>query len=934
MHDHRGLSQDMMSVEGCSHPASAGIARDTVNKPTPCHENMFIDDPDVRIAAEALEELGAGKSTGNRRESVFLDRVASYHPIISSAVNAYEASKSKVPGLRFSTEVMESVARPVTSRFDMDAFACRQLDRIESNFNGSSIAIVPTSPSSKWHGVIVSAGSIGAAFSEESIRGLRYCIQWLRFTNNNVECMIEQMLDLLSLKPEDAVVPQSEISHRLAVFKANIVETIKRTVDMTAFVPIDPRRVSWYSCGPTVYDASHLGHARNYVTIDILRRITEDYFGYNVTFVQNVTDIDDKIIDRARENYLYERYTSQHPSASPKVLEKVSAAWEKYRESHFPSSPPGLADFVRWSSTLDISAETAKDQKFPLRLKALKVSAAAIQSPSATFFDNVRDILVPVLDSEQGASVEDPSIFRSLAAYWERQYDLDMAKLNVRPPTVITRVSEYIPQIIDFVKKLIDKTFAYEHEGNVYFDSINYDRNGYSPYVKLEPWNKGNQELIADGEGSLSKTTGKRATSDFALWKKSKAGHPTWDSPWGKGRPGWHIECSVMASEVLGEQIDIHTGGIDLAFPHHDNELAQSEAYHGCKQWINYFLHTGHLHIEGLKMSKSLKNFITIQEALEKYSSRQLRLAFLLQQWNSGIDFRESLISEVKGFEKTMTNLFTNVKALKNEHNESVGKGLTIPYQYAKHERNLLNSLDTSQKRLHEALCDNFNTPLAAQILLELVNKTNIYLSSTRSDANICLVTDVSSWIVKILGIFGFEMSQLGWASAQNAPSSENTVMPYLRVLSSFRDQVRSLSIDKAPHSRILALCDRIRDFDLAELGVSLDDREYGAALIKFVDRQDLVAQREAKFAKEKEKADKKAAMKTAEDAKKRDRLEKGKTVPSEMFKTAEYSQWDNNGIPILDKEGVEVNKSRRKKLIKEWELQKKLHEEYLLSMR
>ncbi len=155
---------------------------------------------------------------------------------------------------------------------------------------------------------------------------------------------------------------------------------------------------------------------------------------------------------------------------------------------------------------------------------------------------------------------------------------------------------------------------SYESNGSVYFDTARFDKHPDHTYAKLEPWSAGNVKLLQEGEGDL--TTGgseKKNNTDFALWKKSKEGEPAWDSPWGKGRPGWHIECSAMAGDVLGENLDIHSGGIDLAFPHHDNEIAQSEAHYKCDQWVNYFLHAGHLHIEGQKMSKSLKNFVTIQ---------------------------------------------------------------------------------------------------------------------------------------------------------------------------------------------------------------------------------------------------------------------------------------------------------------------------------
>jgi len=265
-------------------------------------------------------------------------------------------------------------------------------------------------------------------------------------------------------------------------------------------------------CGPTVYDHSHMGHAKTYVCSDILRRILTDYFGYNVKLCMNITDIDDKIIMRANERKLE------------------------------------FSEFSR-------SQET--------------------------------------------------------------EFLNDCEALNIRLPSVITRVSEYVPEIVDYIKKIIDNGYAYESNGSVYFDVLKFDAAENHKYAKLEPTNFGNLELLKEGEGALTgegAVSEKKNEQDFALWKKSKEGEPFWDSPWGTGRPGWHIECSAMASSIFKEHpIDIHSGGIDLKFPHHDNELAQAEAYYDCNQWIKYFWHTGHLHIKGKKMSKSLKNFTTIK---------------------------------------------------------------------------------------------------------------------------------------------------------------------------------------------------------------------------------------------------------------------------------------------------------------------------------
>jgi cysteinyl-tRNA synthetase len=222
-------------------------------------------------------------------------------------------------------------------------------------------------------------------------------------------------------------------------------------------------------------------------------------------------------------------------------------------------------------------------------------------------------------------SIAEGKKFTDISRHFETEFLEDMKRLNVGLPEVITRVSEYVPEIVTFIQKIIDNGFAYESNGSVYFDVSKYNSDPNHTYAKLEPTSVDNKELLAEGEGALSQAAAgeKRNEKDFALWKKSKENEPEWDSPWSKGRPGWHIECSAMAAAIFKKYpIDIHSGGVDLKFPHHDNEIAQSEAYYNCDNWINHFWHAGHLHIEGKKMSKSLKNFISIQHILGEYNHR------------------------------------------------------------------------------------------------------------------------------------------------------------------------------------------------------------------------------------------------------------------------------------------------------------------------
>ncbi|GAA5945967.1 hypothetical protein JCM3775_007564 [Rhodotorula graminis] len=750
------------------------------------------------------------------------------------------------------------------------------------------------------------------------------------------------------------------------------------------FVPKKPGVVTWYNCGPTVYDASHMGHARNYMAQDIMRRILRDFFGYEVNFVMNITDVDDKIIVRARQSHLLTKYlsdlsTSSAPSS--RVLQEVTSAWTAYFLKAFSASlatPPADDSFeaasagwaevqARARDAAWVEQEKGKNEKFPMYFAAVGSGFEAVEAARKRGEGSLEDAKALVeankdamglwLDKQFGASVTDPAIFRDLAAFWEDSFFHSMAALRVERPTTLTRVSEYIPEIVSFVEGIVERGFAYEGGGSVWFDTAKFegaeghkgaeegDEEWRHTYAKLQPWSKGNRELLEDGEGSLTSTTGKRSASDFALWKSSKPGEPAWPSPWGPGRPGWHIECSVMATAVLGEGMDVHSGGVDLAFPHHDNELAQSEAFHNCRQWVNYFLHTGHLHIEGLKMSKSLKNFITIDDALEKYSARQLRFAFLLQNWNARLDFKESSMQEVRSAESLLNNFFALVKALAAEAKEqSVASDGQHHYEQA--EKDLLAKLESAQLAFRAALCDSFDTPTALQTLLDLVSQTNIYLARGRSSTNIRAVLAVSEYVTRMLRMFGLGEGSpvegpagervVGWGTAP-VPGQEDAgvdrdavLMPYLRALSSFRDQVRQLAMSNAASSDILALCDRLRDEEMVELGVALDDQDDGRAMVKLVPAAQLRAARDAKAALAAEKAERKAAAAAAAEQKRLERLEKGRVDPQHMFRTDEYSAWDEAGMPTKDRDGNEVPKSRTKKLAKEYAAQKKLHDEFL----
>ncbi|KAF8750887.1 tRNA synthetases class I (C) [Rhizoctonia solani] len=676
-----------------------------------------------------------------------------------------------------------------------------------------------------------------------------------------------------------------------------------------------------------------MGHARNYLTQDIIRRILTDYFGYDVHFVMNITDIDDKIIIRARQQHHLDGLSTSTPTITQELIDTVQNAWLAYlhkqlvkgledksliisgQEESSWAKIETLAQDPTW-----VQAGNMRDEKFFMHLKALRHHVAItsaqnnVGSPSEALITASAPVLSPYLDALHLASPNAAPIpshlTRALSAYWERAFMRDMDLLGVRRPDTLTRVTEYVPEIVAFVEKIVSRGWAYEAGGSVYFDVRAYDGvNGQDKdwkhmYAKLQPHSKNNTALLEEGEGALSNPESKRSPADFALWKRSKPGEPEWPSPWGPGRPGWHIECSVMASAILGDGMDIHSGGIDLAFPHHDNELAQSEAYHDCQQWVNYFLHTGHLHIEGQKMSKSLKNFITVEDALKMYSSRQLRLAFLAQPWNAKMDFKESLILEVRSQETVFNNFFALARALVSDEEAAAEKPSTEEprHNYGEAETELSAFLAQTQHAYRVALCDSFNTPEAIQRVLELVSRTNIYVARGRSRVNVGVVAHIARWVTEALRVFGLSGDTTGTIGG-------------VQMVATQKDWLMQLAISGASAKDILKLCDNLRDVDLIPLGVALDDQDDGKALVKLVPAEALIKARDEKLAQAAEKSAKKASQAEAKPSKWRNLS--GKASSYRNVPAPEYAT------------GAELPKSRSKKLAKEWEIQNKAHEEW-----
>jgi len=618
------------------------------------------------------------------------------------------------------------------------------------------------------------------------------------------------------------------------------------------FIPKDPKTVTWYQCGPTVYAESHMGHARTYLSLDIIARIARDFLGYNVVLCQNVTDVDDKIILRS---------------------------------------------------------------------------------------------------SERGIP------FRELASKYEAEFSEDMSSLGVQLPDITTRVSEYIPEIISYIEKLIANGVAYASNGSVYFSVADFEKAGHK-YGKLMPEQIGNTILLAEGEGALTDCTEKRATQDFVLWKRTKDHtndnivEPSWTSPWGQGRPGWHIECSVMSNSALnkfgGSTVDIHAGGVDLKFPHHENEIAQSEGFSGSHQWVNYWLHTGHLNIKGMKMSKSLKNFITIREALEMHTARQIRFCFLLHKYNAPMDYADSTMTQAVNIERIFSEYFHNTKALLRR----LGDLSSTVQHVGPAEEALLARLEEAKEQVRACLLDDFDTPRAVSVLTELIRDCNKYVESgtaTPISASTemaalpenCLssvvLSSVARYVTTILSTFGlvptgsdigFPITEAG--DGAQGGSKEAILTPYLDVLTEFRQAVRIAAM-KGDTKAVLKIADQLRDDILPVLGVRMEDKGSGADVVtvwKLDDPETMRKERAQKEAAraEKEKQKEEMARLAAE------REARAAIPPGQMFlsMTDLYSAFDELGVPTMDKAGEPLSKGVLKKLGKEYAKQKEVHEKYL----
>ena len=403
-----------------------------------------------------------------------------------------------------------------------------------------------------------------------------------------------------------------------------ILNTLTRRKE--EFKPINEGKVGIYVCGPTVYDYIHIGNARPMIVFDTLRRYLE-YKGYEVNYVSNFTDVDDKIIKRANAEGV-----------------DASVISERY------------------------IAEVKKD----------------------------------------------------------------MAALNVREATTHPKATEEIPDMIEMVKTLIEKDYAYEVNGTVYFRTRKFKDYGKLSKKNIDDLRSGNRDLLVSGIDE------KEDPLDFVLWKPKKEGEPSWPSPWGDGRPGWHLECSVMSKKYIGDVIDIHAGGEDLIFPHHENEIAQSEAANGT-EFARYWMHNGFLKINNEKMSKSLGNFFTVREIAEKYPLQVIRFFMLSAHYRSPLTFSAELVEASKnGLERILTAVdrLKSINGIDGDVDKSVA-----------------DEMDAFVKKYEDAMDDDLNTADAISVIFELVKYANVNVTEESSKATVELVLNTIEKLCDILGI-------------------------------------------------------------------------------------------------------------------------------------------------------------------------------------
>ncbi len=468
-----------------------------------------------------------------------------------------------------------------------------------------------------------------------------------------------------------------------------VYNTLSRSKE--EFVPLQGNTVRMYVCGPTVYDYPHIGNARSFAVFDTIRRYLE-YKGYRVTFVTNITDIDDKMIARARE---------------------------------------------------------------------------------------------------EGTTV------RELAARFTEEYLRIARELNLKPATVNPRATEHIDDMIDMIQHIVDNGKAYVVDGDVYFDVAGHEQYGVLSRISKD-------ELAAGARVEVDEK--KRDPRDFALWKAEKPGEPSWESPWGRGRPGWHIECSAMGARFLGLPFDIHGGGQDLIFPHHENEIAQSSAAYNIDTPVKYWLHNGFLTIDKEKMSKSEGNFYTAREVLDRHDHQAVRLYLVSAHYRQPLDFNEAALEQAQHSLDRLRNaaelLRGRIRVLEKAGDRAKGS-----------DRELKESVARLREGFERAMDDDFNTPSALAEIFTFVRDVNTLAPEVGSAGTL---REALAALTEVVGVLGIDLS--GGAQTVGAGAAA-LVEGLIGLLLEIREEARA--------AKDYATADRIRA-RLGELGVVVADTKDG----------------------------------------------------------------------------------------------------------
>nr|XP_054754895.1 probable cysteine--tRNA ligase, mitochondrial [Lytechinus pictus] len=529
------------------------------------------------------------------------------------------------------------------------------------------------------------------------------------------------------------------------------------------------------------------------------------------------------------------------------VLNSLTAAQERKSAKKEPLllMNKNVATWYACGPTVYDSAHIGHASSY-VRFDIIRRILAEFFQTSVVMVMGITDIDDKIIKRSQEQKIED---FRELARFYEREFYQDMQYLNVLPATVYTRVSDHIPDIIAFIGKIITNGFGYTtSNGSVYF---NVDAFTVERYNKLA-----SQDLdVQHDDGKETIDPEKRHPRDFALWKGVKPGEPWWEAPWGKGRPGWHIECSAMSHAIFGERLDIHTGGRDLSFPHHNNEIAQCEACFNSGQWANYFLHSGHLYRKHDvdKMSKSLQNVVSIQEFLKTYTSNQFRFLCLMSKYDHDLEYGPGTMQQAVVLHRQMSAFLNDADAYVK------GQICCRPFN----EAELMQRLENTQDEVIGALADDFDTKRALDCIMKLAHTCNSnfsQVSEETSSRSPGAVAAVATYINQVLSNLGLQMSTRSGTHSDHSSQAMNTA---LDTLVNFRQDVRRWALtDQEDHgissviqssngdseemrlrrkklmkerAPLLNACDHVRDM-LAQNGIQIKDRG-ASATWEFVEK-------------------------------------------------------------------------------------------------